>query len=838
MRSTGSSVRFVALAAALATALGAALGGAASAAAQQFVAGRVVEGGSTTPVAGAMVVVLDGERAVAQALTGNNGAFRITVPVVGRFALRVDRIGYASTFTQPFDLAAGATAVHTVESRVQAVTIPGISVEGAGRCELRAEGVATAVVWEEARKALAAAEWTQERGMYRFAWTRFLRELGADGSRVLREQRSVRSELGARPFVSVAPEVLARDGFVHDRGDSIVYAAPDARVLLSDEFLDTHCFTLEERTEGGEQLLGLRFEPLRGRRLPDVEGVLWLGRQTLRLRSVEYRYVNLPWDVGRHDAGGEVFFRGLPNGTWIVNEWTIRMLRLGETRRPTGEVLGHSVLGYMAEGSVVNLVATTDGEVVDRDAGSGGVRGVVVDSAARPVSGARVWIRGTDFEVVSGGDGRFAFDGVSGGVWGVGASIAALEAVGHDGTFVDADVARGESVELRIALPSVRAAALARCEDAAAGDDGRALVGRVVDEAGRPVPGAAVRALWTMGRFQEGLGTDADERGRFTLCGVPASLGLRAWAEVGERESKVVALPRAPGEALTTVEIEVAGAGGAPAVGAAGPLSGIDEEEAGWLATKGFPLRAGRALLHQTRGDLAGRALASLDRVLTQVRRVEARRLATGRIEYRLHAFEGWTPGADVSESCPLEVYLNGSLVRANVPTQLGDYSDPAVTVAGDLRPLDLDRWLLPRYLTAVEVFDGEDAPVAVPEGCGAALFWVHRLDHFQDPEMTGSLSGRVVRAADGAPVAGVVVTAQPGGHERRTDDFGRFDFGFLPATRYRVDVAVPEWGSFSSELMLRAGARAEVSVQVQPAVPPPARPGGVGLASPSSNGP
>jgi hypothetical protein len=250
------------------------------------------------------------------------------------------------------------------------------------------------VLWEEVRKALAAAAWTSERGMYRFAWTRFERELAADGRRVLRQRPPVvRSELGPQPFVSIPPEVLAREGFVRVAVDSITYAAPDAGVLLSDAFLDTHCFTLDQRAQGGEQLIGLRFEPIPGRRLPDIEGVLWLGRQTLRLRSVEYRYVNLPWMLDRHNAGGEVYFRGLPNGTWIVNEWTIRMLRLRESRDEFGRVREHQVLGYNTEGSVVNVVATTDGTVVDRETGLGGVRGVVADSAGRPVSGARVWIQ-------------------------------------------------------------------------------------------------------------------------------------------------------------------------------------------------------------------------------------------------------------------------------------------------------------------------------------------------------------------------------------------------------------------------------------------------------------
>jgi hypothetical protein len=797
-------------------------GGAAAQQPVQAVTGVVTENGTTSPVAGAMVVVLEGLRPVAQALSGTTGRFQITLPRAGRFTLRVDRLGYASTFSEPFDVAPGVIVQQNVESRVAPIQLAGVSVEGSGRCDVRpAEGQATAVLWEEVRKALAAAAWTRERGMYQFAWTRFQRELAADGRRVLRQEQTVRRDFGAQPFMSLSPEVLARDGFIHVEPDSIMYAAPDASVLLSDAFLDTHCFTLEERREGGEQLIGLAFKPLSGRRLPDIEGVLWIGRQTLRLRSVEYRYVNLPWLIDRHNAGGEVYFRGLPNGTWIVNEWTIRMLRLSEVRDDFGRVLRHDVLGYSTEGSVVNVVATTDGTVVDRESGLGGVRGVVADSAGRPLSGARVWIQGTDFVATSGSGGRFEFEGVGAGVWSVGASQASLDAIGHQGTFALADVARGEVRDVRVELPSLRAAATSLCVDAppAAGSDARVLVGRVLDPAGRPVPNAAVRVMWSLGRVQDGVGVQSDPNGRFALCDVPATLRVRAWATLASLESDVRELPATQRGSVARVDLALESTAAArPASGAA---TAADGTEVRWLATKGFELRGSRALLHQTRDQFEGRGLESIEKILTQVPRVEAKKLVSEGIEYRLHAFEGWQSNPEESPSCPLGFYLNGSLVQANVPTLLGEYTTRGALPSGnEFRPLDLDRWIFPRYISAVEVFDVDESPVQAPGGCGAALFWVHRLESDEDPEFTGSLSGRVMRVPANAPVEGVKVTIQPLGLERTTDRFGRFEFGSLPAARYRVDVVVPEWGPFSSEVMLRAYSRAEVTLEVQP---PPA---------------
>jgi hypothetical protein len=204
--------------------------------------------------------------------------------------------------------------------------------------------------------------------------------------------------------------------------------------------------------------------------------------------------------------------------------------------------------------------------------------------------------------------------------------------------------------------------------------------------------------------------------------------------------------------------------------------------------------------------------------VLTQVPRLEARDQVTGRIEYRLHASETWPADPAASPSCPLELFLNGSLVRANLPALMLDASEFARGAGAELRPLDLDRWLRPQHLTAVEMFDGGETPVSVPGGCGAALLWVQRLEHPEDPDFTGALRGRVQRLPENAPLADVRVRLQPGGQEVRTDAFGRFDFGWIPPARYRVEVSVPEWGDWVTEVMLKAGGVADIAVQVEPA--------------------
>ena len=212
--------------------------------------------------------------------------------------------------------------------------------------------MATATVWEEVRKALSAATWTADRALYRYEWMRFERDLDETGRRILSEKRSYDRRFLSQPFVAADPNQLAAKGFVEILpGGSWQYYAPDAKVLLSDAFLDTHCFGLTSEERDGTLLIGLAFEPISGRRLTEVAGVLWLELTTARLRSVEFTYVNL--QPGLNGGGGDLTLVDLPNGTWIVKEWAIRMPTITQIRDHRTGTTRFRVTGYKAAGGVV-----------------------------------------------------------------------------------------------------------------------------------------------------------------------------------------------------------------------------------------------------------------------------------------------------------------------------------------------------------------------------------------------------------------------------------------------------------------------------------------------------
>jgi hypothetical protein len=96
--------------------------------------------------------------------------------------------------------------------------------------------------------------------------------------------------------------------------------------------------------------------------LPDVEGTLWIERDSGLLRWLDFRFVQLEGIMPlasvapplegeprhpRPDVTGRTDFQRLPNGVWIINRWWIRMPLL----RRTGDRIYLS--GWREEGGVV-----------------------------------------------------------------------------------------------------------------------------------------------------------------------------------------------------------------------------------------------------------------------------------------------------------------------------------------------------------------------------------------------------------------------------------------------------------------------------------------------------
>ena len=234
-----------------ALALAAALFAAAPAAAQA-VQGTLREP-SGAPVERVLVALVDaGGTQVARALTGTDGSFSLRAPAAGRYTLRAERIGYAAVVSPPFELRAGETHTQRLVASGAAVMLQGITVSSAARrCAVRpGAGVATATLWEEARKALNATAYGQSERLFRYDLTQWTREVDPHTGTVRAEDRRRGSGVSELPFKSLPPGELSRKGYVQRvEGDSLVFWGPDAAAMLSPQFLNDHCMRVVEGTD-------------------------------------------------------------------------------------------------------------------------------------------------------------------------------------------------------------------------------------------------------------------------------------------------------------------------------------------------------------------------------------------------------------------------------------------------------------------------------------------------------------------------------------------------------------------------------------------------------------
>lgn len=328
----------------------------------QVVHGRVVEAGA--PLAGVQVLLLDTDaRRIASALTGAAGRFVFQLDNVrGRYSIVAEMIGRQSATIGPFPVREGTTE-HVIALNPQPIRLEGLRAEPARRCRPRPlPGRETHTVWEEARKALLAEELTRRSLRYQYDIRSFVRELDAFGVRVVHEESQYRRSYAGVPFRARAAEWLNENGWIErDARGSILYG-PTAELLLSEAFLDLYCFHLV-RTATRPGQIGLAFQPMRGRTLPDIAGVLWLDEATAELRVLEFRYVRLPADFPSGDRRGHVTYGRLPTGAWFIEEWAIRSPRVAvHTGAWRGEyVETKRVIGYREDGAQVLRIMGRDG---------------------------------------------------------------------------------------------------------------------------------------------------------------------------------------------------------------------------------------------------------------------------------------------------------------------------------------------------------------------------------------------------------------------------------------------------------------------------------------------
>jgi hypothetical protein len=517
---------------------------------------QIREEGSRAPVAGAIVRLLGDRGVAAQGLTNEQGRIVLRAAAPGSYRIKVDRIGWSGFITPPVALAAGAVYQRELLMEARRVELPALEVRGRSRCDREGQGgPLAAALWDEIGKALTANVVTQRQGAVQLHVRGFIREADLR-SRPLREWVVASTLMRGQPFASLPPGALAQIGFVQQEShDSVTYAAPDAALLLSDEFVGTHCF---RAVQGQEGLLGLAFEPTAGRKVADVKGTLWVDRATSELRYLEYAYTGLPGILARADLGGRVEFRRLPAGTWIVSYWHIRTPTLTESqtaqRRNVGRAFAR-LIGYTDLGGRAEIASDALGQV-DRAL----LVGLVYDSVnAQGLAGAVVKVQGYQDSVLTDGEGRFRLA--------VPASGDQMVTVAHprsrllqQGTTRPALLSLGDTTRVDFTVSSLQSFVRALCGTPGKGRAG--VVGMAWGSDGKPAAGYGVRVRWnTSGGGLKEERREVREDGLYAICELPPdrSLPVRLYDRVRPVDERVIQLEWG---AFNWVELR---AGGTPA---------------------------------------------------------------------------------------------------------------------------------------------------------------------------------------------------------------------------------------------------------------------------------
>jgi hypothetical protein len=514
---------------------------------------RVREESGTEPVVGAIVRLAGSAGASTRGLTDQVGRVVLRAPNPGSYRIRIDRIGFIGLTTDPVTLDSGQTLRLTIPMPSRRVQLPTLEARGRSRCDPRAQGGALATaLWEEVEKALTANVITQTDSLVPLHLRRFVRELDRERKPLRSWVETSRIVRGA-PFGSLPPDTLMLAGFVRDIGEMTEFAAPDAGLLLSDAFVLTHCF---RAVPGAGDQVGLAFQPVKRRRVPDVEGTLWVDRGTSELRFLEYAYTGLQGVMRSAGLGGRIDFSRLPSGAWIVSHWHIRMPRveMETVQLNRGERDIVDVVGYADRGGRAEVAGDTTG-LIHRAL----VQGRVYDSVGRRgLERARVWVDGTTDTMRTDSAGRFDFVVDASGDQTISVRHAKLGLLGEP-TSRSVLLSLGDTTRIDFGAPSLETFVSAFCPNA--NPPGTAsILGLAMWGDGTPAPEWEVRVMRRVGSGNDSaaavmngkrntnvsVGVRPSRPGRnglYGLCGIPAKGTVQLIGAVGRLTQIEITIP-------------------------------------------------------------------------------------------------------------------------------------------------------------------------------------------------------------------------------------------------------------------------------------------------------
>ncbi len=353
--------------------------------AAQRIVGVLLRADSATPAPQVLIEWRTSRGAVQRVLTDARGRFAIQLSRADSVTLRALRPGYRPQVWSPLYVDVGATLEPRLVLADQGVVLASVRVESSGPCAGRADRVAW-TLWEQARVAIQSASIAERDPMLRIAAVEYEGEATSGGAMLVRDSSlRLSSRLVQRP--AAMRDSIFRFGYVRRTSDTSYYESPTPEVLADDRFSERYCFAMVPPDSAAAGLHGVRFSPQRrpGPGIADVMGTLWIDREGLLLRTIEYEYLNVPVHHRAPGLGGYLEYVVLPTGHWLLREWVVRMPNLVYNRRPA-----------------VNLQRPDGSYPLNR-------RGEPIRTAVPVVGGYGLWAQGrTVFGVYEDGETLFA----------------------------------------------------------------------------------------------------------------------------------------------------------------------------------------------------------------------------------------------------------------------------------------------------------------------------------------------------------------------------------------------------------------------------------------------
>ena len=727
----------------------------------QVVRGTVVDQTSGRPVPGVVVVLFDSAgRRLTGVLAGDDGRYAIRATGAGRYGVRAERIGFRAGAATSVTLSDGQTIELKLITHPVPVVLGEVRVAAKTPCVARAtDGREVSAVWEEARKALYATELSQRQELFSARISRFVRTLDAHTGRVTGYETKETSGVTRNPIVSQPAADLSAHGYVRQAGRDLIYYGPDAAVLLSDEFLRDHCFRLRAGEGRRSELVGLEFEPIRGRDKPDIAGTLWIDRRSAELRDLEFMYRNvttLQRTGQSDDFGGQVAFHRMPSGAWIVERWMIRMPVLAD-RGPFAESAEALPGSPRADRVQLSAIREEGGEVLETTARGARrelvteratIRGVVFDSTRMaPLETARVFLDGTQFSTRSVADGSFTLGDVPEGTYTVSVLHARFDSLGLRAPAEPVTLRAGEPVTVRLAVPSMATLVARTCTSNEHTPGMAALRGRVLDAvSGGPAVDAEVTVSWNRLVTGSVRGTSvseerrlirADADGRYTICALPDGVRLTVRAHhdgrVGPSHQPLLRPDELSLLDLTvgTMAIAASGVPSAPTDARRGSSRGSAATEPAnpIMADVARRRRLGTGT-YMTRAQIARRSGSRLTDLLRTMSGVAIRSDENGAtiVEVRGGPRLALSPGG---QATPVVRDSGGPAPSAGAPAtpQLTARRCPAGIMVDGL-PMEIvsvDSDVQPETIEIIEVYSGPQVPLEYASrygSCGVVLIW------------------------------------------------------------------------------------------------------------------